>query len=158
MSSSVAVFRLTGYEDVLLQAIGFRLPDVLADLLVELGPRFPRAVLGKLARHAFPGAGNQQDLLWRAGIEVHVDEGLAVQLRQLCRRQRLTREERVQLDDARKGTLLQQSFHDGRRHVRQREEILFRGGVRIDNGALSDLRAGRRTMAKSKYHQGGGNS
>ena len=66
MSSSVAVLRLTGMKQVLRQLAVASRADVLADLLVELRPRFPRPVLGELAHHALAGARHQQDLFWRA--------------------------------------------------------------------------------------------
>src|SRR4051794_25127794 len=44
------------------EPVGFFLPDVLADFLVELRPRFPRAVLLELADHSRASAGNTQDV------------------------------------------------------------------------------------------------
>ena len=60
MSSSRRGVQVDRNEHVLLQPIGFGLPDVLADLLVELRPRLPRPVLGELTHHALAGAGDQQ--------------------------------------------------------------------------------------------------
>ena len=88
--------QVDGDEDVLLQPVGFRLADVFRDLLVELRPRLPGPVLGEFARHAGAGAGDQQDFLAGAGVQIHVNEGLPVEVRGLLRGQFLAKQERIE--------------------------------------------------------------
>ena len=106
MSSSLAVFRLTGMKTYCFRRFGLRLADVLADLLVELRPRLPRPVLGELPHHALAGARNQQNLFARGRVQVHVDECLAIDLGQLIRGQRLRQQVGVGVHDGGEGPLL----------------------------------------------------
>ena len=87
-----------------------------------------------------------------------MDERLAVELGHLRGRQRLARQESVQLDDARERTLLEKSLHDGGRHVRQRQQVLLDRGVGVDDGAFPHLPVQGRAKAEGNDHHGGGSN
>ena len=74
--------------------------------------------------HAGARAGNQQDLVARRRVQVHVNERLAVEGRQL-RGVSDCPPDRCRIELVTKGRFSMQAFHDRRRHVRQRGQILL---------------------------------
>ena len=146
MSSSVAVLRFTGMKTYCLSRSTSACWHVLADLLVELRPRFPGAVLVELARHSRACAGDEQNLLARSGVEIHVDEGLRVDRVRLLLRELLREQKRVGLGDAGERPLLDERLGHGRRHARQRAKRRLGHGVQIGQ-ALADLASSCRAEA-----------
>src|SRR5215510_5714610 len=85
-------------QHVLFQPVDLRLADIFADLLVELGPGLPGPVLHQLGGHARADAGDQQELLALAGVQVDLHERLAIELARLLGAELLVDEELVQLE------------------------------------------------------------
>ncbi len=119
-------------EYVLLKPVGFRLPDIFADFLIELRPVLPRPIFHEFGRHARADAGDQQEFVARAGVEIDGHEGLAIELPRLLGRHFLVEQELVQLDHGLEGAPLDHALHDGRRHGGQRLQVAFGGGVGVD--------------------------
>src|SRR5215831_1487644 len=107
-------------QDVLLEPVDLLLADIFADLLVELGPGLPGPVFHQLGGHARADAGNEQELLALAGVQIDLDEGLAIELARLLGAELLVEQKLVEFQDGWKRPLLQESLHDRGRHVRER--------------------------------------
>src|SRR5215475_10814047 len=65
-------------KDILLEPVDLLLADIFADLLVELRPGLPGPVFHQLGGHARADAGNEQEFLALAGVEIDLHEGLAI--------------------------------------------------------------------------------
>src|SRR5215468_3615660 len=88
-------------QHVLFQAVDLRLADIFADLLVELGPGLPGSIFHQLGGHARADAGDQQELLALAGVQIDLHERLAVELARLLSGELLVEQKLVELENGR---------------------------------------------------------
>ncbi len=103
-----------------------------------------RPVLQKLTEHAIAYPWNQQDLIARRVIEIHMDEDSSVERSNLLARESRTCEELVQRCDREERPFRDQTLRDRRRHPRQLGEIGLADGVCIDDRhGFADLRVRR---------------
>ena len=120
-------------ESVLREAGHFFRVHVLPDLFFKLRVRLPGAVLGKLARHPLAGAGHEQDLFARGGVEVDVHEDVLVNLVGLLLRQLLAEEKGVKGDDVVERPRGDERFRDRRRNRGHLGEIRVADGVGVNH-------------------------
>src|SRR3954468_18278780 len=93
-SPAMMTERSTRRQDhVLLEAVGLLLADIFADFLVELRPGLPRPVFREFRRHARADAGDQHELVARAGVQIDRHESLAVKIARLRRGELLIQQE-----------------------------------------------------------------
>src|SRR5882724_5086101 len=84
-----------GNEHVLLQPVDLLQADIFADLLVELGPGFPGPILHQLGGHTRADAGDEQEILALAGVQIDLHKCLAIELARLLRGELLVEQELV---------------------------------------------------------------